>query len=236
MRAWLIAAALVLASLGATGAARAQSDAVLRDARLAAVRDRLTTAVRAARQEGLPADWLLDKVAEGLSKRVPPERIAVAVDTMLGRIRTAEGLVRGVPGAERGAEHRRLLRAATDALTAGAPAEPLGRLVREVAGSDRGGAGQRVHEALTTVAELAEREFGGAAAVDATGAAFRRARSQGVQQLLQDARRLGRDPPGGRDEALRGLGRGSPPGHRGLDRGAGGRDHGRDVQRDRGPR
>lgn len=213
-------------SCAALSPAQAQ-DAVLEDARLATVRDRLVGSVDAARREGFPSEWLLDKIAEGLSKRVPPPRIAGAVDTLLARIRTADALIDPVPSST---DRRRLLRAAVDALAAGAPREPLGRLVRELARGDRSSA--RVREALTTVAELAERQFGGVAAVEATLDAHRRGESP--RELLRRARRIGRDPPGGRDRALRELGRGRGRGHGDVDVGRGRRDHGRDANPGRG--
>ncbi len=225
---WIVALVAVLAL--APAIARAQS---LDDPRLAPVRDRLERAVSAARAEGLPSEWLLDKVAEGLSKHVPPPRIAAAVDTLLGRIRTADAMI--APAHARGAERRRLVRAAVDALAAGAPEHALGQLVREAAHGDRVGAPMRVHEALTTVAELAEREFGGQAAVDATLGAWQRGRTEGLRALLQGARRIGRGASR-RDDALRRLGREVGPNRPGIDPGRGGRDHHPDVSRGRGPR
>ena len=202
--------AIVIATLSCAApfSARAQDTAredvgpqesLLEDARLAPVRDRLASSIDAARREDLPAEWLLDKVAEGLSKRVPSPRIAAAVD----------------------------------ALAAGAPREPLGRLIRDVARGDRAHAADRVHEALTTVAELAERQFGGPAAVEATLEAHRR--GERPSDLLRRARRIGRDPPGGRDGALRQLGRRGDP-RSGVDVHGAGRDHGRDENPGRGRR
>jgi len=236
---WAVVIAIL--SCAAPFSARAQDTAredvgpqesLLEDARLAPVRDRLASSIDAARREDLPAEWLLDKVAEGLSKRVPSPRIAAAVETLLDRIRVADGMVRpalvGQP-----ARRTRLLRAAVDALAAGAPREPLGRLIRDVARGDRAHAADRVHEALTTVAELAERQFGGPAAVEATLEAHRR--GERPSDLLRRARRIGRDPPGGRDGALRQLGRRGDP-RSGVDVHGAGRDHGRDENPGRGHR
>lgn len=227
-----IAAALMLAVLAPCAALAQPSEAVLEDARLAPVRDRLERAVAAARAENLPGEWLLDKIAEGLSKRVPPQRIAAAVDVLLGRIRSADAMIRAVPGA-RGAERRRLVRAAVDALAAGAPEEPLSRLVREVA-RDRASAVARLQEVLTTVAELTERDFGGEASVAATADAWRRRRADGLRELLAGARRIGPAPRSDRDVALRGVGREIGSTQRGIDRGGPGRDDVSDAPR--GPR
>ncbi len=223
-----LALAVLCASLApATAAAQAE---VLSDARLAPVHDRLAQSVDAAQREGLPSEWLLEKVAEGLSKHVSAPRIAAAVDTLLTRIRSADTLVRAVPGA-RGEERRRLLRAAVDALAAGAPHDGLGRLLREVVRRDRSDAPRRAHDALTTVAELAERHFGGRAAVEATTDAYRQGRRAGLNDLLRRARQIGPGPPNGRDEALRSLGRAVGRGQiGGVDPGERGRDHGRDGQ------
>jgi hypothetical protein len=226
---WFAALASVLSCLtlawAPTAAAHAQEPSggaadVLSEARLDPVRDRLRAAVEAAEADGLPREWLLDKVAEGLSKRVPPPLIARAVDSLLTRMRTADGLVRDVPNA-RGRARRRLLRAAVDALAAGAPARGVGRLVAEAARGERAGAPARAREALVTVAELAERGFSGRASVEATREAYRRDRRGGLGRLLRRARRIGPAPPGGRDEALRRAGRAI-----GIDRPRRGRDHG----------
>ncbi len=229
----LALAVSLVALAGAPSSAAAQQE-VLTDARLGPSRERLARSVGAARREGLPSQWLIDKVAEGLSKHVPPPRIAAAVDLLLGRIRAADQLIRPVPGA-RGAQRRRLLRAAVDALAAGAPHQGLGQLVREIVHRDPAEAPRRVHDALTTVAELAERHFGGRAAVDATTDAYRRGRRAGLHDLLQRARQIGPGPPGHRDHALRGLGRTVGHGN-GVDPASRGRDHDRDGRPGHGPR
>lgn len=234
MRSRARAVVLFLALAFAPSGVSAQTT-VLEDARLAPVRDRLERSVAAARDEGLPAEWLLDKIAEGLSKRVPAPRIAAAVDALLGRIRTADSMIDRVPGA-RGADRRQLVRAAVDALTAGAPDEALGRLVAQAARGDRAGALPRVREVLTTVAELAEREFGGEAAVSAAADAWSRGGATGLRELLREARRVGPAPQASRDQALQRLGREIGRGRTGIDPGSAGRDHDRDVPRGRGPR
>jgi hypothetical protein len=223
-----LAALLVFGvGVGALGAKASAQAAGLDDARLAPVRGELTQAVEAARAEGLPSDWLLEKVREGLSKRVPPPMIARAVTTLLARMRTADALVSSL--VRDPVARRPLLRAAVDALAAGAPERPLRALVREAAQGGGDDAPARASEALVTVAELAERGFSGDAAVSATADAYRRGRRAGLFELLSRARRLGPDTPGGsgRDDALRRVGRsvgsgGGPP----VDRGAQGRDHG----------
>jgi hypothetical protein len=203
--------------------ARAQ-DAALDDARLSTVRAAIAADVEAARSEGLPADWLLDKVAEGLSKRVPPARIAAAVHALLERIRVGDRLLASI------ARPARPLRQAVDALTAGVPQAELARLVRAVIDREdvvsvRASA---VRAALVTVAELAEREFGGEAAARATLDAYRRGGQSGLRTLLRDARRL-EPASSSRDDALRRLGQG-------VDRGGRGRDHGLDGEPGRGHR
>jgi hypothetical protein len=225
---WVVAFLCLSAAWWAPAGSAAQDSSVLRDARLAPVRAQLARSVAGARGEGLPAEWLLDKVAEGLSKRVPPPLIARAVDALLERMRVADRLVAGVPGA-RGREQRRLLRAAVDALSAGAPRDRLEVLIREVGRDDPAGAIGRTIQALTTVAELAERDFSGAAAVESSLAAFRSGGPRGLSGLLRRARQIGPDPAGGRDVALRQLGRdvGRPT----IDPSLQQRDHDRDVDR-----
>jgi len=226
--------ALVLAGPAAASAqAPGQVEA---DARLASVRPRLDAALEAARQEQLPMEWLRDKIAEGLSKGVPAPRIAGAVEVVLGRMRTSDAMIRSFR--LRGAARRRLLRASVDALSAGAPAEGVERLIRHV--RTRGGDAAAARRALVTVAELGERGFSGAAAVESVAEAHRRGGGQAVAELARRARGIRDDAPGGRDRALRGLGRGVG-GHvgsgarrgRGVDAPGGRGDHGR---RGGGPR
>lgn len=204
------AAAFVLV-LGAF-ASSAEAQAVLDDPRLGASRAPIAAAVEAARAAGLPEEWILDKVAEGLSKRVPAPRIASAVEQLLARMRSAHQVVVPVDGGNR----RALLRAGLDALAAGAPVASIRILVRDIGVASP----DRVLRALVTVAELAERGFGGAASVEATGNAYRRGRLGGLQELLSGARRL-RSPD--RDAGLRQLGR--EVRRRGVDRDRPSRDH-----------
>ncbi|MEQ9075594.1 MAG: hypothetical protein RLP09_17190 [Sandaracinaceae bacterium] len=229
--------AVIALVLAGPAAASAQAPGqVESDARLASVRPRLDAALDAARQEQLPMEWLRDKIAEGLSKGVPAPRIAGAVEVVLGRMRTSDAMIRSFR--LRGAARRRLLRASVDALSAGAPAEGVERLIRHV--RTRGGDAAAARRALVTVAELGERGFSGAAAVESVAEAHQRGGGQAVAELARRARGIRDDAPGGRDRALRGLGRGVGSGvgsgarrGRGVD-GRGGRgDHGR---RGGGPR
>jgi hypothetical protein len=218
-----LAATILFLATALFGAQTAQAQrSVLDDPRLAPVRQELTQSLEAARADGLPDEWLLDRMAEGLAKRVPPPAIARAVDALLTRMRTAERLVELVPSARGQRIH--ILRAAVDALAAGAPEAALGRLVREVVRLEPSHAPAHVREALVTVAELSERDFGGPAAADATTRAYQRARRDGLAGLLENARRIGATPQGGRDEALRRLSRDA----RGIDPPRGGGDHDRE--------
>lgn len=233
--------ALLLASLLGTAAASAQApqpgaDGLLADPALASARPRIERAVSAAVNEGLPSDWLLDKVAEGLSKRVPAPRIAAAVEGLLTRMRDAERIVRDVRSSGPAAR-RPLLRAAVDALMAGAPAEALAALVSEIAASrpaGTAGASSSAAQALVTVSELAEREFDGAASVEATRDAWRTGRGAGMSRLLQSARRIRGAAGDARDGALREAARARDP--VGVDRGAHrGDSFGRGASSGRGP-
>ena len=200
------------------GASSAEAQGVLDDPRLGASRTAIAAAVAAARTEGLPEAFILDKVAEGLSKGVPPERIAGAVDRLLTHMRAAHEIVTPV----RGGDRRTLLRAGLDAIAAGAPIPRLRALVREV-GFD---SPVPVQRSLVTVAELTERGFTGASSVEATSDAYRGGRLDGLRDLLVGARRL---HGGNRDEGLRQLGREVRA--RDVDRGGPSRDPG-----SRGPR
>lgn len=222
MKTLAVSLSVLVLTLG-VGMARAQD--VLEDARLAPVRAQLTEAVDAAEADDLPAEWLRQKIAEGLSKRVPPAVIVRATRALLERMRTADTMLR--PVAARPSSRHRLLRAGVDALAAGAPARQTAALVRRVASDDPPRAGERVREVLEAVAELGERHFSGRAAIDAVTRAYARDRGTGIAAMMSAARQI---RGGDRDGALERVGRG-----RAVDPGRGRVDHGRDVGRG-GPR
>ncbi len=195
------------------------------DARVAAVHDRLTASVQAARAAGLPAGWIEEKVAEGLAKHVPPPIIAAAVDGLLARMRTADAIlgdaILGPTHMRADRAHRQaVLRATVDALSAGGDPRSLAHIAVLAARArhDPLRSWQDVREAMITVAELGERGFETAYATAVTARALTRAGVPGLAALLDAARTVhGRDPAQRRhalDRALDdSLGHGPPPGH-----------------------
>jgi len=199
----IVALCGALLVLGPAALGAAQDTSVLLDARVAPARGRIEAAVSAARGEGLPQSWLLDKVREGIAKHVAADRIAAAVDGLLGRMRVANTLTRFMPHQPAQARRDAVLRAIVDALAAGAPAGELGEIVRVAARGDSANAAQNIVRSMGAVAELGERGFAGAVAAQATKIAFEREGVAGLSALVQEARRLSRIDPSTRDGLLR---------------------------------
>lgn len=110
----------------------AQDDAALATLRAsmsATAHASLTTAVRDARQRGLPTAPLITKAQEGAAKNVPGERIVIAVRATADRLGRAQALLR-VGGSPTGAE----ISAVADALQRGVPEEAIIRLSADARG------------------------------------------------------------------------------------------------------
>lgn len=209
---WTAGVLAAVALLWAAGTAEAQS--AFEEPQLESVRDRLEAAVATARTEGLPTEPLEAKVREGLAKRVPPPRIAMAVDTLLKNLRTADRLVGRVPG-DNDTDREALVLSATEALTAGADSRALDRLVTSLARSDVSDTTPLIQEALVVTAELAERGVDGTLAADSTRIAFRSQGRTGFRNLLHTVRSLGRATQAEQARAVRRAARsprGSAPG------------------------
>jgi hypothetical protein len=78
----------------AAGPAPGEGETIPNDPRLGATRGPLQAAVDRAGAAGLPRHPLVVKVREGLAKGIPPERIAVAVDTLVRGLDEANQFVR----------------------------------------------------------------------------------------------------------------------------------------------
>lgn len=210
------------------------------DARLAEVRDRVDAATQSAAEAGLPAEWLLDKVAEGLAKGVPPGQIISAVEHLGERMRAAARIQHELPPARDRAQARATLRALVDALSVDAPPGAVARLARGVARSDP----DAVAAGIDAVADLGERGFRGEAAVHAVEVAFERGGRDGMAGLLASADAIGGKSEAARMQALTAAANrttkpSGPPGMTlGRDRGAathtGGSTHDRSARRARG--
>lgn len=179
-------------------ATSAATPGVLADARLAQVRERLEAAEHSAVEAGLPAEWLLDKVAEGLAKGVAPGQIISAVERLGERMRAAARIQRGLPAKRDRAQARATLRALVDALSVGAPEAAVARLAHGVARTDP----DSVRAGVDAVADLGERGFRGEAAVHAVEVAFERGGREGMTGLLASADAIGVNGEAARMQAL----------------------------------
>lgn len=96
------------------------------DARLAGVQSRLTTTMALVAKEQLPADVVVNKVREGLAKRVPPAAIAGAVERLVEQLRQARALAKAEGIAKPSA---RLLQSVAEASLASVDRSALRRLL-----------------------------------------------------------------------------------------------------------
>ncbi len=117
------------------------SRAVRRGANAGVIRRFLETGT-STRQQGLPVGPVLDRIEQGLSKGVPPERIAAAAQRLSEKLKVAQplvdGLVRGGVKPGRKNEREAAIEATARALEASIPAEDLkgmGVAVRDRKGS-----------------------------------------------------------------------------------------------------
>jgi hypothetical protein len=181
---------MAAALLAAAAPARAQPSSPTEDERLDPVRASLEASLRAAEKEGLPSDMLLHKVREGLAKQVPPQRIAAAVQGLLGTLRTADRLLAPVPPHPQ-VSRPELVRLTAEALVAGASAGQLEQLVGAIVRSDRGQAAPLVRDGIGVVAELVERGVDGQVAAEGARTAFQRHGARGWRAVLRAVRVLG---------------------------------------------
>lgn len=84
----------------------------------------LINILQTARQESLPAECLLLRIEEGLSKRVPVAVLKSAVEKRLELLRRADALVMSVRG-RRGGQHQHLVSHICIAMESGLPEEVL---------------------------------------------------------------------------------------------------------------
>lgn len=87
--------------------------------------EQIEARIQNARAQGLPVEPLLDKAVEGIAKRVPPPRIAGAVDQLAQDLGRAHALlVDGVPPAATD------VAAVADAMRRGVPEQAIERIAR----------------------------------------------------------------------------------------------------------
>jgi len=120
---------------------------------------RLLEVVTEAKRHDLPVGPVLDKVKEGLAKRVPPERIVNAASRMSSELATARDLIRqaereGVRVAK-ARQREKAIEAVAEALGQGVPPSEVAKLSRKVAGAaPRAGTMSLLDEGVEIAADL----------------------------------------------------------------------------------
>ena len=126
----LMAALVVALPVHAQTAAQDETAlAAMRASMSASAHASLASAVRDARQRGLPTEPLITKAQEGVAKKIPGERIVVAVRTTVEQLGRAQGLLRGntPPRASD-------ISVVADALQRGVPEDAIKRLASDERG------------------------------------------------------------------------------------------------------
>jgi hypothetical protein len=142
---------------------------------------RLLEVVAEVKRHDLPVGPVLDKMKEGLAKRVPAERIVGAASRIWGELAIARDLIRqaereGVR-VEKARKREKAIEAVADALGRGVPPSEVAKLSRHVAGSGRGeGALSLLDEGVEVTANLVSMGLPPEEATDTVAAAI----SQGL--------------------------------------------------------
>ncbi len=157
---------------------------------------RLLDVVTQAKRQELPARPVLDKVREGLVKRVPPDRIASVALRLSGTLATSRDLVRraerdGVR-VEATAERERAIEAVADALGRGVPPQAIAELSRQIAGAPRESATMsRLEVGAQVTADLVTMRVSPRDAVETVGTAL--AKGFGVREVARLRERLAQE-------------------------------------------
>jgi hypothetical protein len=107
-------------------------------------RDAVLEVARDAENRGLPVNSLGDKAIEGWAKGIPQERVLTVVRQMVGRLETAQDVVRGVGRPDT----PRVVAAAADALGREMTPEQVGSVIRAAPTPEAAAAGLTVSAAL----------------------------------------------------------------------------------------
>jgi hypothetical protein len=147
-------------------------------------------------RSGLPADLVETKIREGLAKGVPSERVAIVAQGMVRRIELVGLVARKYA---RGQKLGPLVRAGVAAHTAGVPLHLIDRLM---AAADPLGTASTVL-ALTTVADLAGRDYPTRASVELVEALLARpAHRDELARALGTVEAAGQRLAGDKDRAV----------------------------------
>ncbi len=161
---------------------------------------RIDAAIATAVREGVPADLLRSRVAEGRAKRVPEERIALVVEARAGALRAARQALVPAVATPTGAE----IAAGADALESGVPAGSIGAVARAAAAEER-------PVALAVLAELVRQGVPAAEALERVSGALG-SRGNALANLARQAAAEGGrgGPPAGVGGRPDGVGGGRP--------------------------
>lgn len=161
---------------------------VLAEPVLSNERARLQSMVDGARASGLPAEILIEKVREGVAKRVPAARITQAVTLLYERMQVADRLLALAPRAA-SVERRNAVRSLVDALNAGLTETDLSNVIANLGAAARDP--KVVAEVAVTMAELSERGFARASVVRATTVAWQRGGVRAMPSVIAAAASIG---------------------------------------------
>src|SRR5215813_214581 len=156
---------------------------------------RLLDVVAQAKRQDLPVGPVLDKVKEGLAKRVPPARIAGVAERLAGELATSRDLVRraeqkGIRVESRG-ERERATEAVADALGKGVSPKDLEDLSRGIAHSSERVTMSRLQAGAQVTADLVSMGLSPRDATETVGAAVTRGLSQRDIERLRE--RMGQE-------------------------------------------
>lgn len=161
---------------------------VLEHPSLSAERARLSALIDESHQAGLPDALLIEKVREGLAKRVPAARIVQAVTLLHDRMQVAARLLGQAPRSA-AAERQRAVVGLVDALNAGLTESDLASVIAQLGTAARDP--KVVAEVAVTLAELAERGFARASVVRATQLAWQRGGVRAMSSVIAAAATIG---------------------------------------------
>jgi uncharacterized protein (DUF2267 family) len=167
---------------------------------------RLLDVVAEAKRRGLPPGPVVDKIKEGLAKRVPPERIASVASRITGDLAGARDLVSRAEQAgvrvEAPGDRERAVEAVADVLGRGVPPSEVEELAGRIGrSSSRGATMSRLEASAQVTADLVAMGLSPRAASETVGAALARGMNQRDierlrERLAQELRR-GESPEDG---------------------------------------
>src|SRR5206468_5976153 len=119
---------------------------------------RLLDVLAQAKRQDLPIEPVLDKMKEGIAKRIPPARIAAVASRLSGELATSRDLVRRAERegirVEATGERERATQAVADALGKGVPPKEKTDLSRQVARSGERATMSRLEVGAQTTGDL----------------------------------------------------------------------------------